>query len=333
MREAMAAAVVGDDVWGDDPTVVELESMASDVLGKEAALYFPSGTMANLTAVMVHCKERMSEIIMGDECHVHIYENGGYAAVANTPIRIVPTSDDGTLPLDAIEALVRPVNDHFPTSRLLLLENTHNRKGGRVLPKQYMDDACVLASKHNLKVHLDGARLANAAVALGTTIADLAAPVDSVSLCLSKGLGAPVGSVLAGSVEFIATARRVRKMLGGGMRQVGVLAAAGLLALDNVDRLQDDHANAAVLAAGLDKLPGIDVDVVETNIVFFTLDAAAFGATAEAIVDTLRDDYGILIAGGGSRVRLVTHLDVSADDVAKVIDAFGAVHAAAHASV
>ena len=327
MRGAMAGAATGDDVWGDDPTVAALEALGAEVLGKEAALFVTSGTQANLAALLTHCPSRLQEAILGDECHIYHYEAGGYASLAGLSIRPLPTQPDGTLRLDHVEAAIREEDDHYPTTTLLCLENTHNRMGGVVLSKDYIDAACDLAHANNIRVHIDGARLANAAVASRTSMADLVAGADSVSLCLSKGLGAPAGSLLAGSAEFIKTARRIRKLLGGGLRQVGVLAAPGLLALDNIERMEEDHAGAAALASALAKLPGLSLSPVETNIVYIDVDPPVFGCDGDTLVSVLKDDHAILIAGHGNHIRLVTHLDVKPDAIPAIIEAFAAIHA------
>ena len=257
MRQAMANAPVGDDVYGEDPTVNRLQEMAAALLGKEAALFVPSGTMGNLAAVLAHCG-RGDEVILGDQSHTFLFESGAYLGAGGVHSRQIPNSQIGSLDLDDIRRAVRPDDAHFPVTRLIALENTHNRCGGVVLTPDYMQSVAELARAHGLKVHLDGARLFNAAVALGVEPAALAAPVDSVTFCLSKGLCAPVGSVLCGSHDFIARAHRVRKQLGGGMRQAGVLAAAGIVALETmIPRLEEDHQRAKRLGPGLSALPGL----------------------------------------------------------------------------
>ncbi|MFZ1709106.1 MAG: low-specificity L-threonine aldolase, partial [Anaerolineae bacterium] len=273
MRLAMANAVVGDDVLGDDPTVQRLEALAAARLGKEAALFVASGHMGNLVSLLTHCG-RGDEIIVGDQAHIFYYEQGSAAVVGGIHPRTVPNQTDGTLALDQIEAAIRGDNVHFPRTRLICLENTHNRCGGAVLDVAYVQAVGALARRHQLKLHVDGARVFNAAAALGVEVRELAADADSVSFCLSKGLAAPIGSVVCGSAAFIQQARRNRKLLGGGMRQAGVIAAAGIVALEQmVERLVDDHANAQRLSAGLSQIPGLTADPArtQTNIVMFEL--------------------------------------------------------------
>ncbi len=319
MRQAMANAEVGDDVLGDDPTVRRLEEEVAERLGKEAGLFVPSGTMGNLVCVLTHCT-RGHEMIVGDQAHIYLYEQGGTAALGGVHPRAVPTQPDGTLALEAIQAAIRPLDDHFPLSRLVTVENTHNRCGGRVLGPTYMDAVGELARRHGLRVHVDGARLWNAAVALDVPPARLVQAADSVSVCLSKGLAAPVGSVVVGSREFIRQARRTRKAVGGGMRQVGVLAAAGLVALHQmVERLAEDHANARQLAEGLAELEGIHVDptTVETNIVIFQVTHPDW--SPQALQARLAEEGILLFAIGGSRMRAVTHYQVHGEDIAHTL--------------
>lgn len=269
MRKAMAEAEVGDDVFGEDPTVNRLEMLAAERLGKEAALFVSSGTMANLVSQMSHCG-RGDEMLLGSLAHSFYYEQGGSAAVASIHPRTVPNQPDGKLALDELEAAIRADNIHFPRTRLIALENTHNLCGGAPLESAYIRDVAAIARRHGIRLHIDGARLFNAAVALSVPARQLVADADSVSFCLSKGLAAPVGSVVCGSREFIQTARRARKVLGGGMRQAGVLAAAGIVALNEmIDRLAEDHANARRLAEGLAGISGLELDPgrYSTNIV------------------------------------------------------------------
>jgi threonine aldolase len=280
MRRAMAAAEVGDDVFGEDPTVNRLEAKAAELLGKEAALLVASGTMANLASLLAHCG-RGDEVILGHLSHSFLYEQGGMAAVGGISPRTVLNREDGTLPPEEIEAAVRSDDPHFPRTRLLMLENTHNRCGGAPLDAAFMRAAAEITRRRGLSLHVDGARLFNAAAALGVSARELAAEADSVCFCLSKGLAAPVGSVICGGREFIGRARRARKLLGGGMRQAGVIAAAGMVAMDEmVDRLAEDHAHARKLAEGLAAIPGISIDParVRTNIVYF--DVTKPGLTA-----------------------------------------------------
>jgi threonine aldolase len=265
MLAAMIGAEVGDDVWGDDPTVLRLQAVVAERAGKEASLFFPSGTQSNLAALMAHC-ERGDEYLVGQLAHTYKYEGGGAAVLGSIQPQPIENAPDGTLPLEKIVAAIKPVDNHFARTRLLALENTIN---GRVLPEDYVQEAVALAHSRDLSAHLDGARVCNAAVASGRTIADLCAPFDTVSICFSKGLGAPVGSVLIGSRALIERAQRWRKVLGGGMRQSGILAAACLYALEhNVERLADDHANATRLAAGLAGIAPVKVLSQATNMVF-----------------------------------------------------------------
>ncbi|HZV80888.1 MAG TPA: low-specificity L-threonine aldolase [Geobacteraceae bacterium] len=316
MRAAMAAAPVGDDVYGEDPTVNRLQELAAEMLGTEAALYVASGTQSNLLAIMSHC-QRGDEYIAGQSAHCYRFEGGGAAVLGSIQPQPLEFEADGTLDLDKVASAIKPDDPHFARTRLLCLENT---QGGRVLPLSYLEKARQFTRRNELALHLDGARLANAAVHLGVPLREISRHFDSVSLCLSKGLGAPVGSVLAGSGEFIATARRWRKVLGGGMRQAGVLAAAGILALgEGIDRLSDDHANARRLAAGLAEL-GLPVDPgqVQTNMVFLRLQPAE----SARLSDHLRRSS--ILVSGRDVLRLVTHRDVSAGDIDTVLAAIRA---------
>jgi threonine aldolase len=324
MRRAMYDAEVGDDVLGDDPTVKRLEELAAGRLGKEAALFVPSGTMGNLVSLLAHCG-RGDEVILGDQAHIYLYEAGGSAAVGSIHPRPLPNRPDGRIDLAAVEAAIRPNDVHAPRSKLLALENTHNRCSGAVLPVAYMDAASALAHGRGLTLHLDGARIFNAAVALGVDVQALVAGCDSVSFCLSKGLGAPVGSVVAGSRAFVREARRARKVLGGAMRQSGVLAAAGIVALtEMVERLAEDHANAARLAEGIAGLPGIALDpaAVQTNIVIFSLERPDL--TPQQLAARLAEQGVWLLTMGGPRLRAVTHYHVTAQAVERAIAAFAA---------
>ena len=280
MRRAMAEAEVGDDVFGEDPTVNRLEEMAAGRVGKEAALFVASGTMGNLVSLLAQCG-RGDEIILGDQAHTYINEQGGAAALGGIHPRVVPNEPDGTLDLGRVAAAIRSDNIHYPRTRLVAVENTQNLCSGVALTPEYMHALGRLARQHGLRVHVDGARIFNAAIALGVDVKSLTEDADSLTFCLSKGLGAPVGSLVCGSKAFIAEARRARKVLGGGMRQAGVLAAAGIVALESmVDRLAEDHANARLLSAGLSELPWIQVDPVplRTNIVYFTVQLDAMDA-------------------------------------------------------
>ncbi len=272
MRQAMAEAEVGDDVYGEDPTVNRLQQLAASLVGKEAGLFVPSGTMSNLAAVLAHCN-RGDEVILGNKSHTFLFEAGGISALGGVHSCQIPNQPDGTLILEDIQNAIRSNDIHNPVTRLICLENTHNRCGGVVLSAEYTRQVGELAHKHDLSLHLDGARLFNAAVGQGVNAKELADPADSVSICLSKGLSAPVGSVLCGSKEFIQRALRIRKQLGGGMRQAGILAAAGIVALETmVERLAEDHRRAARLAEGLRCLPDIQADPEKpaTNMVFLT---------------------------------------------------------------
>lgn len=319
MREAMARADVGDDLYGEDPTVNALQSRMATLLGKEAALFVASGTQSNLCALMAHC-QRGDEYLVGQGAHTYRYEGGGAAVLGSIQPQPLPQAADGTIDMSEIEAAIKPDDPHFARTRLLALENTF---GGHVLPSAYVEAATGLARAHGLSTHLDGARLFNAAVAHGGDPYDqahrLVAPFDSVSVCFSKGLGAPVGSVLCGSQALIQRARRARQMLGGGMRQAGVLAAAALHALDHhVHRLAEDHARARRLAEGLQGLEGVRVSMPQTNILFLDLSPErAVGA-----VDRIRA-AGVL-CNGVYRLRLVTHLDLTSEDVERAIVALRA---------
>jgi threonine aldolase len=306
MRQAMAEAEVGDDVFGDDPSVNRLEQRMAAMLGKDAAIYVSSGTLSNLLALMSHCG-RGDEFIAGQNAHCYKYEAGGAAVLGSIQPQPIAHQPDGTMALADIEAAIKSGDSHFATTRVIALENTF---GGKVLPVSYMADVAEIAVRHGLGLHLDGARAFNACVALGEDIKTFTAPFDTVSICLSKGLGAPVGSVLVGRQDLIDKARRHRKMLGGGLRQSGILAAAGLYALDhNIDRLGDDHRRARLLAEGLAAFPALRVTMPDTNIVFVDMDAAI----GQRFTDFL-GSRGIGITGRYGQQRWVTHLDV--DDAA-----------------
>ena len=314
MRRAMFEAEVGDDVYGEDPTVNRLEAMAAQMMGKEAALFTTSGTQSNLIAVLTHAN-RGEEVIVGDEAHILWYEVGGTAALGGVILRTVPTDKRGCLDLDDIGQAIRENDIHYPRTALVCLENTHNRCGGTVLSPEYTDEVCRLAHQRGLKVHLDGARIFNAAVALGISASALARNVDSVAFCLSKGLSAPVGSLLCGSQGFVERARRFRKMLGGGMRQAGVIAAAGIVALQTmIDRLADDHANAKRLAQGLATIEGIKVaqDEVPTNIVMFRLSSELSAVEFWQELSEVGVKIGLR---DGRPFRAVTHRMVSSSDI------------------
>ena len=322
MSRAMAQAEVGDDVFGEDPTVNKLEAMAAERLGKDAALFVASGTMGNLVSLLTHCG-RGEEIILGSHSHTFFFEQGGSAAVGGIHPRTVPNQPDGTLPLAEIEAAIRADNVHFPRTRLIVLENTHNLCSGYPLDVDYMQSVGNIARRHDLKIHVDGARFFNAAVALGVAPDQLAAEADSISVCLSKGLGAPVGSVVCGSRDFIARARRARKVVGGGMRQAGVLAAAGIVALtEMVDGLADDHANARKLAEGLAQMPGLSIDLsrIKSNIVFFEL--TRDDISDEQLVKMLDNEGVRMLLVGVGRIRAVTHYHITAEDIDYTLGVF-----------
>lgn len=326
MRLAMANAELGDDVYGEDPTVNRLQELAAERLGKEAALFIPSGTMGNLAAVLTHCG-RGDEVIMGDCAHTFIYEAGGISALGGVHPFTVPNQRDGTLRIDDIKRAVRTDDVHFPKSKLLILENTHNRCGGMALSRDYMVEAANTARDAGLAIHLDGARIFNAAVDQGVSAVDLVDMVDSVTFCLSKGLCAPVGSVLCGSQAFIKQAHRIRKQLGGGMRQAGILAAAGIIAVEKmVDRLAEDHQHAAALANVLREISGIQLDKgsPNTNMVYIELDPS-LGISAQSCAAELRNE-GILVGVTGERhFRLVCHYWIKADHIPKIQRAFESV--------
>jgi len=312
MREAMARAEVGDDVFGDDPTVNKLQEVAAKRFGMQAGLFFPSGTQSNCAALMAHC-QRGEEVIVGQEAHTYRYEAGGMAVLGSIQPQPLQNRPDGTLDLADVEAAIKPDDSHFAITRLIALENTI---GGKVLSRQYMADAIALARRRKLATHLDGARVFNAAVKLGMPVDKLCEGFDTVSVCLSKGLGTPAGTVLVGRAELIERARRVRKLLGGTMRQVGILAAAGLYALEhNVDRLAEDHANAERLARGLAAL-GLKVDPVQTNMVFVTVPKESAAALRKHL-----ESAGVVTLGG-AKLRLVTHLDVDAPGIDRALEAF-----------
>jgi threonine aldolase len=320
MRSAMAGAEVGDDVYGDDPTVNKLEQMAAELVGKESALFVPSGTMANAVSLMAHLR-RGDEAIVGAHTHIYLEEQAGLAVLCNSQAVPIQENADGTLPLDAIEAAIREPDQHHPTTRLISIENTHNQRGGMPLSVDYTRAVGELARKYDLKFHLDGARLFNAAVALNVKAADLAAPADSVMFCLSKGLCAPVGSVACGSAEFVTQARRNRKLLGGGMRQAGILAAAGILAMEQmIERLSNDHADAQLLAEGLSEIPGIVLNPphIRTNMVYFDL-APDFKYDASQLAQALRSENILINVFSARRIRMVLHYWISPTQIEKTL--------------
>ncbi|MDX1413937.1 MAG: low-specificity L-threonine aldolase [Candidatus Promineifilaceae bacterium] len=329
MMSAIAQAELGDDVWEDDPTVNRLQDLAAEKLGMEAALLVPSGTMGNLIAVLVHCP-RGTELIVGDQAHIFRWEGGNVSMVGGIHPYTLPNQPDGTLAIADIQSAIRFEDVHLPRTSAIALENTHNNCGGVAIEPSYFAAVRQIADQHELKVHLDGARLFNAAAALNRSVQDFTQYADSVMVCLSKGLCAPVGSMLVGSGPFIAQARKVRKLLGGGMRQVGIIAAAGIVALEQmVDRLAEDHAHADRLAAGLNAVPGIQVqdkmfsgEVVTTNMVYFTL-ADDHPISPQELAGKLEAEYQILLDAGASRdFRLVTHYWVSTADIETTITGF-----------
>ena len=322
MRQAISAAEVGDDVLGEDPTVNLLQDKIASLLGKEAGLFLPSGTMANQVAVKTHIQPG-DEIIIDQDAHIYYYECAATAVISGGQFHCLK-GENGILSAEAIAAAIRPVDIHQPPSRLICLENSHNRGGGSVYTLDRLASISEMASSQNIRVHLDGARLFNAALAAGSTVLELSSKVDSVCICFSKGLGAPVGSALCGSADFVYEAKRFRKMLGGGMRQVGILAAACLYALDhNVGRLKEDHENAKRLANGLANIPGIRLDPerVTTNIVLFEVTGA--GVDANTLVERLSAEGVLLIAFGPTTIRAVTHLEVAAADIDEALEIIG----------
>jgi threonine aldolase len=318
MRRAMAEAEVGDDVFADDPTVNRLQARVAELLGKAAALFVPSGTMANQLALRAWT-EPGDEAIMERNAHTFNYEGGGPAALSG--VQVLPIDGKrGVITAEQVEEAIRPEDHHFPRTRVVFLENTHNRAGGAVYPLAEIERVAAVTTRHGLRLHMDGARLWNAVVATGIPPAQYAASFDSVSVCLSKGLGCPLGSLVAGPVEFVGRVHRYRKQWGGGMRQVGIVAAAGLYALEHhIDRLKDDHANARLLARGLKDVPGIGIRLedVETNMVFFEVPRAK--ASAQAVVAALREQGVLMNATSPSRIRCVTHLDVTQADIERAV--------------
>jgi threonine aldolase len=325
MRQFIAAADVGDDVYGEDPSVNRLEELAAQMLGKQAALFVASGTQSNLLGLLSHC-ERGDEYIVGQQGHTYKYEGGGAAVLGSIQPQPLDYEPDGTLDLNRVSAAIKPDDSHFARTRLLCLENT---QGGKALPLEYLQQAHDLARERGLSLHLDGARVFNAAIKHQVDVRDIARWFDTVSVCLSKGLGAPVGSVLCGSAELLTKARRWRKVLGGGMRQAGVLAAAGIYALqNNVARLAQDHDNAQALAGALQKIDGVTADYgpSQTNMVYMSVDPT--------LADPLRQflKQRAILIGGGNPIRLVTHLDVSREGIDQLVSAVGEFFSQGHAS-
>jgi threonine aldolase len=309
MREAMATAEVGDDVYGEDPSVNRLQEIAADLMGMEAGLFVPSGTMGNLAAMLAHCN-RGDEVILGDQAHTFLLEGGGLAALGGVSVYPLRNRIDGTLDLDEVRNAIRQDDSHHPISRLVTIENTHNRCGGVAITVEYTKSMAQLANDFGLRFHIDGARIFNAAADLGVNVRDLASSADSISFCLSKALSAPVGSVVCGSKDFIYRAHRARKKLGGGMRQAGILAAAGIVALEQmIDRLSEDHRRARELAVGLSKIPGIVIDLQNqhSNMVFFEL-SEELPIEISDFLARLRQQNLLIGRVRGRRFRMVTHL-------------------------
>jgi threonine aldolase len=325
MREAINTADLGDDVYGEDPATNQLQEMAADMVGKEAALLVPSGTMGNLACVLTHCS-RGQEVILGDKSHTFLNEAGGISALGGVQVHTVPNQADGTILLEDIEAAIRGENIHFPRTGLICLENTHNRCSGSPLSPEYTDSVVALACRHGIKLHLDGARVFNAAVALGVDVKELTQSVDSMIFCLSKGLAAPIGSVICGTREFISEALRTRKLLGGGMRQTGIIAAAGVVALrEMLARLKVDHDNARSLAEGIERIPGLSIDPqgVKTNIIY--VDLVSERLTADEFI-TRAGSRGVrFLSTGPSRFRMVTHYGIEPEDIAETLEILSAV--------
>jgi threonine aldolase len=329
MRKAILSAKLGDDVFGEDPTVNELEAKVAKIIGMEAALLVPSGTMGNLVSVLVHC-QRGTEIILGDKSHTFMYEAGGISAFGGVHSRQLKNQVDGTINIEEIKSAIRMDNDHFPKTSAITLENTHNLCNGSPLSPDYIKDAAQIAHDNDLKLHIDGARIFNAAVGLDVDVKDLLTNTDSVTFCLSKGLAAPIGSVICGSKEFIYHARRNRKALGGGMRQAGIIAAAGIYSLDNMlDQIKEDHKNAQRLAEGIDKIEGlwIDLENIKTNILYFDIEkgkdpGVKLAQQTENIeiypFEIIQDNVRFFESRPG-HFRLVTHYGITRDDIEKTL--------------
>ena len=322
MINAISNADLGDDVFNEDPTINHLEELAAKTFNKEAALFVPSGTMANLVAVLSHC-QRGDEVILGDQSHTFLYEAGGISAFGGIHSRQLSNQEDGTIEIEDIKNAIRKDDVHFPPTRLICLENTHNRCLGMPLSVDYTNSVAEIAKNNSLDIHVDGARIFNAAVASGDSVSDLTEQVDSVSFCLSKGLSAPAGSLLCGTKEFISRARRNRKALGGGMRQAGILAAAGIVALENMTgRIIEDHNNARALAEGISSIEGIIInpDMIKTNIIYFSLDHSKI--TSELLLDKMLKKNIHFFELGPSWFRLVTHAGISKSDINFVVGEF-----------
>ena len=321
MLDAMFKADVGDDVYSEDPTVNALQKKVADMLDKEDALFMPTGTQSNLCAIGAHC-QRGDEIILGDNSHIFYYEGGGASAFMGVAMNIVPNQVGGDMDLDDVKSRIREYNFHYPRSSVLCVENTHNRMGGALLDRTWLKEARNLCDEHSLELHMDGARLWNAAVAQNCSVKDLVSDVDTVSVCLSKGLGAPVGSVLVGPKDFIEKAKFARKALGGGLRQCGYLAAAGIYALDeNIERLAEDHRRIRELAKGIGEIEGVtmpNIESIQTNIVFFDVPKGL----NRTLASHLKEEYNIFMGSyGDNRLRMVTHLGINDEDVEYVVNA------------
>lgn len=327
MLEASLKADTGDDVFGEDPTVKLLESHTADLFGKEKGLFVPTGTMSNLTAILAHCHGRASEIIIGTQSHICLWEGGNVANLGGVHSRQVPENEDGVMDLESIKDCFRLDNDdHFAETKLICLENSHNMAGGIALPKSYIDDVCNLSKELRIRTHIDGARIFNSSVSLGVPVSELCQNADSISVCLSKGLGAPIGSVLVGESEFIRLAKRARKRCGGGMRQAGVIASMGLYSLQhNIERMQDDHNRAKRIAKSLfdHGFQQPQEGNVDTNIVYFGLGENT-SVSMDELTSRLLDQYGVKIGGGygkgGKLFRLVTHMDVDDEGIDRALD-------------
>ena len=320
MRQSIANADLGDDVFREDPTINQLESKSSELFGKEAAIFVPSGTMGNLASILAHC-DRGTEIILGDKSHTFLYEGGGISAFGGIHSRQLPNQDDGTLDVEEIKSAIRTENDHFPKTSAISLENTHNMCFGMPLSVEYINSVALIAKENGLKLHIDGARIFNAAVALNVAVKDLVENADSVTFCLSKGLAAPVGSVVCGGEKFIYQVRRNRKALGGGMRQAGILAAAGLLSLNLAEsQLLEDHKNAKLLAEGIAQINGLTIDEkkVQTNIIYFGLNSQKL--TGSQLVSKMEGRGIKFFETSSNRFRLVTHYGITRDDIEKTLE-------------
>jgi threonine aldolase len=315
MREAIYHAELGDDVYGEDRPTKRLEEMAADITGKEAALLVPSGTMANLTCVLTHCA-RGEEVILGDKSHIFLNEAGGISALGGAQVHTICNQPDGSMLLKDIKEAIRNDNIHYPRTRLICIENTHNRCNGSPLSPDYVNSVVELAKNYGLSVHLDGARIFNAAIALGIKVKKLTHSVDSIMFCLSKGLSAPIGSIICGSHKFISEAIRTRKILGGGMRQTGIIAAAGIISLEKmVERLSEDHMNAYTLAEGIAQIPGLSIDVskIKTNIIYF--DLTNHHLNTDEFAKKCGQKGLMFLPTGQSRFRMVTHYGITSEDI------------------